>query len=201
MLDTWFSSSLFPFSTLGWPQQTEDLERYYPTTLLETGHDILFFWVAKMIMMGMKLTGAHLTCLRLEGPNSDVVPSGGLCLMVQGACEQPEHSELLSKLPAHALLPHRPIASAQRCLTHGNPDASAVAPSPLRDQRQPMSCTLHPALAAPHISCRGWRLLTVRLLHSLGMSCRQGALQPCVPAQHGAGCARPQDVQVPGQCH
>ena len=58
MLDTWFSSSLFPFSTLGWPQQTEDLARYYPTTLLETGHDILFFWVAKMVMMGMKLTGA-----------------------------------------------------------------------------------------------------------------------------------------------
>lgn len=57
MLDTWFSSSLFPFSTLGWPEQTEDLARYYPTTLLETGHDILFFWVAKMVMMGMKLTG------------------------------------------------------------------------------------------------------------------------------------------------
>ena len=57
MLDTWFSSSLFPFSTLGWPQETEDLAKYYPTTLLETGHDILFFWVAKMVMMGMKLTG------------------------------------------------------------------------------------------------------------------------------------------------
>ena len=57
MLDTWFSSSLFPFSTLGWPQETEDLVKYYPTTLLETGHDILFFWVAKMVMMGMKLTG------------------------------------------------------------------------------------------------------------------------------------------------
>ncbi len=59
VLDTWFSSSLFPFSTLGWPQETQDLTKYYPTTLLETGHDILFFWVAKMVMMGMKLTGGQ----------------------------------------------------------------------------------------------------------------------------------------------
>ncbi len=57
MLDTWFSSGLFPFSVFGWPEQTPDLAKYYPTTLLETGHDILFFWVARMVMMGMKLTG------------------------------------------------------------------------------------------------------------------------------------------------
>ena len=86
MLDTWFSSSLFPFSTLGWPQQTEDLERYYPTTLLETGHDILFFWVAKMVMMGMKLTGAPLACLPCEGHHAAcralwrALPHGARCL-------------------------------------------------------------------------------------------------------------------------
>ncbi len=57
MLDTWFSSGLFPFSVFGWPEQTPDMAKYYPTTLLETGHDILFFWVARMVMMGMKLTG------------------------------------------------------------------------------------------------------------------------------------------------
>ncbi len=57
VLDTWFSSGLWPFGTLGWPRQTEDLERFYPTTVLETGYDILFFWVARMIMLGMKLTG------------------------------------------------------------------------------------------------------------------------------------------------
>ncbi|BDA49044.1 Valine-tRNA ligase [Coccomyxa sp. Obi] len=57
VLDTWFSSGLFPFSVFGWPEQTPDLAKYYPTTLLETGHDILFFWVARMVMMGMKLTG------------------------------------------------------------------------------------------------------------------------------------------------
>ena len=53
VLDTWFSSALWPFSTLGWPENTEDLKNYYPTTLLVTGFDIIFFWVARMIMMGL----------------------------------------------------------------------------------------------------------------------------------------------------
>jgi valyl-tRNA synthetase len=57
VLDTWFSSGLWPFSTLGWPQETEDLAQYYPTTVLETGYDIIFFWVARMIMLGLKCTG------------------------------------------------------------------------------------------------------------------------------------------------
>lgn len=56
VLDTWFSSGLWPFSTLGWPEETADLERYYPTDIMETGHDILFFWVARMIMMGLWFT-------------------------------------------------------------------------------------------------------------------------------------------------
>jgi len=57
VLDTWFSSGLFPFSVLGWPEKTPDMDRFYPGSLLETGHDILFFWVARMVMMGLQLTG------------------------------------------------------------------------------------------------------------------------------------------------
>jgi valyl-tRNA synthetase len=57
VLDTWFSSALWPFSTLGWPDQTPDLKTYYPTSTLVTGLDILFFWVARMIMMGLKFMG------------------------------------------------------------------------------------------------------------------------------------------------
>jgi valyl-tRNA synthetase len=53
VLDTWFSSALWPFSTLGWPQQTPELEKYYPTDVLVTGFDIIFFWVARMMMMGL----------------------------------------------------------------------------------------------------------------------------------------------------
>ncbi|MBX3036659.1 MAG: valine--tRNA ligase [Anaerolineales bacterium] len=56
VLDTWFSSGLWPFSTLGWPQQTPDLKYFYPTSYMETGYDILFFWVARMIMMGLEFT-------------------------------------------------------------------------------------------------------------------------------------------------
>ncbi|SCZ90096.1 BZ3500_MvSof-1268-A1-R1_Chr1-3g01773 [Microbotryum saponariae] len=57
VLDTWFSSGLWPFSIQGWPDQTQDLKAFYPSHLLETGWDILFFWVARMVMLGIKLTG------------------------------------------------------------------------------------------------------------------------------------------------
>lgn len=56
VLDTWFSSGLFPFSVMGWPEKTDDLKAFYPTSLLETGLDIIFFWVARMVMMGLQLT-------------------------------------------------------------------------------------------------------------------------------------------------
>ena len=57
VLDTWFSSALWPFSTLGWPEETPALKKYYPTSVLVTGFDIIFFWVARMMMMGMHFTG------------------------------------------------------------------------------------------------------------------------------------------------
>uniref|UniRef100_A0A8C1J5H2 Valine--tRNA ligase, mitochondrial n=1 Tax=Cyprinus carpio TaxID=7962 RepID=A0A8C1J5H2_CYPCA len=57
VLDTWFSSGLFPFAMLGWPQQTEDLKQFYPNSILETGSDLIFFWVARMVMLGRELTG------------------------------------------------------------------------------------------------------------------------------------------------
>ncbi len=57
VLDTWFSSALWPFSTLGWPDKTADLDRYYPTSVLVTGYDIIFFWVSRMIFSGLEHTG------------------------------------------------------------------------------------------------------------------------------------------------
>jgi valyl-tRNA synthetase len=68
VLDTWFSSGLWPFSTLGWPDKTPDLKYFYPTSYMETGYDILFFWVARMIMMGLEFTG--------EAPFHTVYPHG-----------------------------------------------------------------------------------------------------------------------------
>jgi valyl-tRNA synthetase len=58
VLDTWFSSALWPFSTMGWPEKTEDLAKYYPTSVLITGFDIIFFWVARMMFSGLHLTGS-----------------------------------------------------------------------------------------------------------------------------------------------
>jgi valyl-tRNA synthetase len=57
VLDTWFSSALWPFSTMGWPEQTATLKTFYPTSVMETGHDIIFFWVARMMMMGIHFMG------------------------------------------------------------------------------------------------------------------------------------------------
>lgn len=57
VLDTWFSSALFPFTMLGWPEQTSDLQHFYPNSVLETGNDLIFFWVARMVMLGSELTG------------------------------------------------------------------------------------------------------------------------------------------------
>ncbi|HET7753687.1 MAG TPA: valine--tRNA ligase [Anaeromyxobacteraceae bacterium] len=57
VLDTWFSSSLWPFSTMGWPEKTRTLQTFYPTSVMETGHDIIFFWVARMMMMGIHFMG------------------------------------------------------------------------------------------------------------------------------------------------
>lgn len=57
VLDTWFSSGLWPFSTLGWPEDTDDFRYFYPTSVMETGYDIIFFWVARMIMLGLECTG------------------------------------------------------------------------------------------------------------------------------------------------
>jgi len=59
IFDTWFSSGLWPFSTLGWPDETDDFRRYYPTSVMETGYDIIFFWVARMVMLGIHLTGVE----------------------------------------------------------------------------------------------------------------------------------------------
>ena len=78
VLDTWFSSGLFPFSVMGWPEKTADLAKFYPTSLLETGNDIIFFWVLRMVMMGMKLTG--------EAPETEL--ASGHCMP---ACEPPNH--------------------------------------------------------------------------------------------------------------
>src|SRR5207253_422583 len=86
VLDTWFSSALWPFSTMGWPENTTDFQTFYPTDVLITGYDILFFWVARMIMMGLRFTG--------HAPFSQVFLNGIV---------RDEHGEKMSKMKGNVI--------------------------------------------------------------------------------------------------
>ena len=93
VLDTWFSSGMLPFTTLGWPEKTRDLEVFYPTTLLLTAFDILFFWVARMIMMG---------CYFMSGPNRPTEIPGG------------KQNELKESIPFQEVYIHSLVRDAER---------------------------------------------------------------------------------------
>ncbi len=107
VLDTWFSSGLWPFSTLGWPDDTPDLRTYYPTSLLISGYDILFFWDARMIMMGLHLSGTRFGDGSRQGTASavpkDQSNSGALA---------PE-ANLASVIPFHRLYLHSLVRTAE----------------------------------------------------------------------------------------
>jgi valyl-tRNA synthetase len=107
VLDTWFSSGLWPFSTLGWPDDTPDLRAYYPTSLLISGYDILFFWDARMIMMGIHLSGD-----RFESTSAGRSFSSDIKPAIKEGASAPEEN-LAQVIPFHRLYLHSLVRTAE----------------------------------------------------------------------------------------
>ena len=109
VLDTWFSSGLWPFSTLGWPDDTPDLRTYYPTSLLISGYDILFFWDARMIMMGLHLSAARFAVDVQGAPSFAQSAKGG---DFDSETSAPERN-LAQVIPFHRLYLHSLVRTAE----------------------------------------------------------------------------------------
>uniref|UniRef100_A0A669Q7W9 valine--tRNA ligase n=1 Tax=Phasianus colchicus TaxID=9054 RepID=A0A669Q7W9_PHACC len=136
VLDTWFSSALFPFAALGWPEETPDLRRFYPTTLLETGSDLLFFWVARMVMLGQELTGhlpfsqVLLHSLVRDAAGRKMSKSLGNVIDPRDVIGSPVLQELQEKLRRTVLDPHELAVASEgqkRQFPHGIPECGTDA--------------------------------------------------------------------------
>ena len=137
--DTWFSSGLWPFSTLGWPDETPDLATYYPTTVMETGHDILFFWVARMMMLGEWLTGREpFSVVYLSGLVRD--PYGQKMSKTKGNVIDPLAHHGRHRRRRAALRPRERCRARAPTSASRRPTSTAPATSPTSSGTRRASC-------------------------------------------------------------
>ena len=118
VLDTWFSSGLWPFATLGWPDDTPELRAFYPTDVLSTGRDILFLWVARMVMLGIEFTGAGAVLRRLQ-PLDDPGPGRAPDVQVARHRDRPARRDRQARRRRDALRAARDVLDAGRAVLRG----------------------------------------------------------------------------------
>ena len=198
MLDTWFSSGLWPFSTLGWPEETPDYKYFYPTTMMETGYDILFFWVARMIMDGLEFTGQvpfetvylHGLVRNEEGQKMSKSKGTGidpLPVMEEFGTDALRFTLLVGSTPGNDIEPEPEKSGRQPQLCQQDLECGQVCDHRHQQPRRAGPGSMHQLFSMVH-SRRPVRLDSGRLL-DLGtpaIACpRSGAVVPGLPVRRG----------------